>query len=88
MRMRYRRWRNADLAPGRCLDHGPAPIAVRRCDHGRATPADAGRRRDMVFTDPPYNVNYANSAKDKMRGKAIARSSTTTGDGYDFLLAR
>ena len=23
---------------------------------------------DMVFTDPPYNVNYANSAKDKMRG--------------------
>ena len=23
----------------------------------------------MVFTDPPYNVNYANSAKDKMRGK-------------------
>ncbi len=25
---------------------------------------------DMVFTDPPYNVNYANSAKDKMRGKS------------------
>ncbi len=24
---------------------------------------------DMVFTDPPYNVNYANNAKDKMRGK-------------------
>jgi DNA modification methylase len=24
---------------------------------------------DMTFTDPPYNVNYANSAKDKMRGK-------------------
>jgi DNA modification methylase len=24
---------------------------------------------DMVFTDPPYNVNYANSAKDKLRGK-------------------
>jgi hypothetical protein len=23
----------------------------------------------MVFTDPPYNVNYANSAKDKVRGK-------------------
>jgi DNA modification methylase len=23
----------------------------------------------MVFTDPPYNVDYANSAKDKMRGK-------------------
>ena len=24
---------------------------------------------DMAFTDPPYNVNYANTAKDKMRGK-------------------
>ncbi len=24
---------------------------------------------DMVFTDPPYNVNYANNAKDKGRGK-------------------
>lgn len=24
---------------------------------------------DMTFTDPPYNVNYANTAKDKMRGK-------------------
>ena len=23
----------------------------------------------MCFTDPPYNVNYANSAKDKVRGK-------------------
>lgn len=29
-----------------------------------------GELADMVFTDPPYNVNYANSAKDKMRGKA------------------
>ena len=24
---------------------------------------------DMTVTDPPYNVNYANTAKDKMRGK-------------------
>ncbi len=24
---------------------------------------------DMAFTDPPYNVNYANTAKDKLRGK-------------------
>ena len=23
---------------------------------------------DMTVTDPPYNVNYANTAKDKMRG--------------------
>jgi len=27
-----------------------------------------GEQVDMVFTDPPYNVNYANTAKDKMRG--------------------
>src|SRR3546814_4961972 len=29
----------------------------------------AEAQADMVFTDPPYNVDYANSAKDKMRGK-------------------
>ena len=28
----------------------------------------AGDPVDMVFSDLPYNVNYANSAKDKMRG--------------------
>lgn len=26
-------------------------------------------KADMCFTDPPYNVDYGNSAKDKMRGK-------------------
>ncbi len=28
-----------------------------------------GELADMAFTDPPYNVNYANTAKDKQRGK-------------------
>ena len=28
----------------------------------------AGEKASMVFTDPPYGVNYANSAKDKLRG--------------------
>ncbi len=28
-----------------------------------------GELADMCFTDPPYNVNYANSAKDKRKGK-------------------
>lgn len=43
---------------------------------------------DMVFTDPPYNVNYANSAKDKMRGKDRAILNDDLGDGFhDFLLA-
>ena len=42
----------------------------------------------MVFTDPPYNVNYANSAKDKMRGKDRAILNDNLGDGFhDFLLA-
>lgn len=47
-----------------------------------------GDLADMVFTDPPYNVNYANSAKDKMRGKDRAILNDNLGDGfYDFLLA-
>ncbi len=61
---------------------------------GDATVADsyehllAGESVDMVFTDPPYNVNYANSAKDKMRGKDRAILNDNLGDGfYDFLLA-
>jgi len=47
-----------------------------------------GQPVDMVFTDPPYNVNYANSAKDKMRGKERAILNDNLGEGfYDFLLA-
>jgi len=47
-----------------------------------------GEMADIVFTDPPYNVNYANSAKDKMRGKDRAILNDNLGDGfYDFLLA-
>jgi DNA modification methylase len=47
-----------------------------------------GEEVDMVFTDPPYNVNYANTAKDKMRGKSRAILNDNLGDGfYDFLLA-
>lgn len=48
----------------------------------------AGNPADMVATDPPYNVNYANSAKDKLRGKDRAILNDNLGDGfYDFLLA-
>jgi DNA modification methylase len=42
---------------------------------GDATVADhypqllGSEAADMVFCDPPYGVNYANSAKDKLRGK-------------------
>ena len=43
---------------------------------------------NMIATDPPYNVDYANSAKDKMRGKDRPILNDNLGDGfYDFLLA-
>jgi DNA modification methylase len=48
----------------------------------------AEAQADMVFTDPPYNVDYANSAKDKMRGKDRPILNDNLGNGfYDFLLA-
>ncbi|WP_019562357.1 site-specific DNA-methyltransferase [Caldimonas manganoxidans] len=60
---------------------------------GDATTAEAyarlfpdGERADMVFTDPPYNVNYANSARDKLRGKHRPILNDALGEGfYDFL---
>ena len=60
---------------------------------GDATTAEAyarlfpdGERADMVFTDPPYNVNYANSAKDKLRGKHRPILNDALGEGfYDFI---
>ncbi|TCS99136.1 DNA modification methylase [Tepidimonas ignava] len=60
---------------------------------GDATTAEAyarlfldGEQADMVFTDPPYNVNYANSAKDKLRGKHRPILNDALGEGfYDFL---
>jgi DNA modification methylase len=43
---------------------------------------------DMVFTDPPYNVDYANSAKDKQRGKHRPILNDKLGDGFRaFLLS-
>ena len=47
----------------------------------------AGEKATMVFTDPPYNVDYANSAKDKMRGTNRPILNDNLGDGFqDFLL--
>ena len=43
---------------------------------------------DMTFTDPPYNVNYANTAKDKMRGTNRPILNDNLGDGFGaFLVA-
>jgi hypothetical protein len=42
----------------------------------------------MVWTDPPYGVNYANSAKDKLRGKHRPILNDNLGEAFgDFLLA-
>jgi len=45
-----------------------------------------GELADMAFTDPPYNVNYANSAKDKLRGKNRPILNDALGDGFEALL--
>ena len=43
---------------------------------------------DMTFTDPPYNVNYANTAKDKLRGKNRPILNDNLGEGFGaFLVA-
>jgi len=48
----------------------------------------AGEIADMVFTDPPYNVDYANTAKDKIRGTDRPILNDNLGAGFhDFLLA-
>ena len=41
---------------------------------------------DMTFTDPPYNVNYANTAKDKMRGKNRPIMNDNLGEGFGSFL--
>jgi len=45
-------------------------------------------RVSMLWQDPPYNVNYANTPKDKLRGKNRAILNDNLGEGfYDFLVA-
>ncbi len=41
-----------------------------------------GQLADMAFTDPPYNVDYGNSAKDKMRGKDRRIMNDDLGEGF------
>lgn len=42
---------------------------------------------DMAFTDPPYNVNYANTAKDKQRGTHRPILNDNLGEGFAGLLS-
>ena len=41
---------------------------------------------DMVFTDPPYNVDYGNAAKDKMRGNKRTIMNDNLGEGFEKFL--
>ncbi|HOL72090.1 MAG TPA: site-specific DNA-methyltransferase [Bryobacteraceae bacterium] len=46
----------------------------------------AGGLADMVFTDPPYNVNYGATMKDKLRGKKHKIANDNLGDGFEQFL--
>jgi DNA modification methylase len=45
-----------------------------------------GRLADMTFTDPPYNVDYVNSPKDKLRGKHRPILNDNLGAGFEAFL--
>jgi DNA modification methylase len=45
-----------------------------------------GQLADLTFTDPPYNVDYANSPKDKLRGKHRPIINDNLGAGFDAFL--
>ena len=45
-----------------------------------------GALADMVFTDPPYNVDYGNTAKDKMRGNNRTIMNDNLGEGFETFL--
>jgi DNA modification methylase len=45
-----------------------------------------GQLADMTFCDPPYNVDYANSAKDKLRGKHRPILNDDLGTGFEAFL--
>jgi DNA modification methylase len=45
-----------------------------------------GRLADMTFTDPPYNVDYGSSAKDKLRGNKRKILNDNLGSGFEAFL--
>lgn len=45
-----------------------------------------GALADMVFCDPPYNVDYGNTAKDKMRGNDRTIMNDNLGEGFEKFL--
>jgi DNA modification methylase len=45
-----------------------------------------GRLADMTFTDPPYNVDYGSSAKDRLRGNRRKILNDDLGGGFEAFL--
>jgi DNA modification methylase len=45
-----------------------------------------GQLADMTFCDPPYNVDYANSPKDRLRGKHRPIMNDNLGGGFEAFL--
>ncbi|MDH3663946.1 MAG: site-specific DNA-methyltransferase, partial [Alphaproteobacteria bacterium] len=45
-----------------------------------------GQLADLTWTDPPYNVDYANTPKDKLRGKNRPILNDNLGDGFEAFL--
>jgi len=45
-----------------------------------------GKKADMVFTDPPYNVNYGATMKDKLRRKDRRLTNDDLGEGFEQFL--
>ena len=45
-----------------------------------------GRLADMTFTDPPYNVDYGSSAKDKLRANRRKILNDDLGRGFEAFL--
>ena len=45
-----------------------------------------GGLADLCFTDPPYNVDYGNKAKDKLSGKDRRILNDNLGDGFEAFL--
>jgi DNA modification methylase len=46
----------------------------------------AGALADMAFTDPPYNVNYGATMKDKLRGNKRKIANDNLGAGFERFL--
>jgi DNA modification methylase len=45
-----------------------------------------GQLADMIFCDPPYNVDYANTPKDKLRGTHRPILNDNLGSGFEAFL--